>query len=92
MHKGTLLMHVSVTCGGILNESSGEIRAMDRNDDGLYDNNLECHWSILCGPNQLVELQIVSVDVEEDTFCSFDYIEVSYLPVPMVFYHLLPIS
>ena len=65
---------------------------MDRNDDGLYDNNLECHWSILCGPNQLVELQIVSVDVEEDTFCAFDYIEVSYPPVPMVFYHLLPIS
>ena len=40
----------------------------------------------------MVELQIVSVDVEEDTFCSFDYIEVSYPPVPMVFFHLLPIS
>ena len=51
---------------------------MDRNNDGLYDNNLECHWSILCGPNQLVELKIVSIDLEKDIVCAFDYIEVIY--------------
>ena len=76
LRKVILLIFVSVICGGILNESSGEIRAMDRNNDGLYDNNLECHWSIVCGPNQLVELKIVSIDLEKDIVCAFDYIEV----------------
>ena len=51
---------------------------MDRNNDGLYDNNLQCHWSIVCGPNQLVELKIVSIDLEKDIVCAFDYIEVIY--------------
>ena len=42
-------------CGSILNETSGEFQALDRNNDGLYDNNLDCHWSIVAGDNQLVE-------------------------------------
>ena len=80
LYMNVLLMYISVICGGILNESNGEIRAMDRNNDGLYDNNLECHWSIVCGPNQLVELKILSIDFEMNIFCSFDYIEVRYQP------------
>ena len=51
---------------------------MDRNEDGLYDNNLDCHWTIVCGPNQLVELRILSIELEMNIFCSFDYIEVSW--------------
>ena len=78
MHICVLLMCVSVICGGVLNQSSGEIRAMDRNKDGLYDNNLDCHWTIVCGPNQLVELRILSIELEMNIFCSFDYIEVSW--------------
>ena len=80
LYKNLLPMYISVICGGILNDSSGEIRAMDRNNDGLYDNNLECQWSIVCGPNQLVELTILSIDFEMNIFCSFDYIEVRYPP------------
>ena len=73
-----LLMCVSVICGDILNQSSGEIRSMDRNKDGLYDNNLDCHWTIVCGPNQLVELRILSIELEMVSSCFYDYIEVSW--------------
>ena len=76
---GVLLMCFLVICGGILNQSSGEIQSMDRNEDGLYDNNLDCHWTIVCGPNQIVELRILSIELEIRTIlCSFDYIEVSW--------------
>ena len=51
---------------------------MDRNKDGLYDNNLDCHWTIVCGPNQLVELRILSMELAMPIFCSSDYIEVSW--------------
>ena len=63
-------------CGSILNETSGEFQALDRNNDGLYDNNLDCHWSIVAGDNQLVELRILSIILEEGNLCSFDYLEV----------------
>ena len=67
----------SVVCGSILNETSGEFQALDRNNDELYDNNLDCHWSIVAGDNQLVELRILSIILEEGHLCSFDYLEVS---------------
>ena len=58
-----------------MNETSGEFQALDRNNDGLYDNNLDCHWSIVCDDNQLVELRILSIILEEGYICSFDFLE-----------------
>ena len=60
-----------------MNETSGEFQALDRNNDGLYDNNLDCHWSIVSGDNQLVELRILSIFLEEGYICSFDFLEAS---------------
>ena len=67
---------LSDICGDTLNASSGEIRSLDRNNDGLYDNKLDCHWTILSGPNQLIQLDIVSIQLEEEIWCAFDYLEV----------------
>ena len=67
---------ISVICGAILNASSGEIRAVDRNNDGLYDHMLDCHWTILSQPNQLIRLNILSIQLEDSIGCIFDYLEV----------------
>ena len=72
-----LFVIYTVVCGGILNKTSGEFQALDRNNDGLYDYNLDCHWSIVGGDNQLIELRILSIFLEEAYLCSFDYLEAS---------------
>ena len=67
-----------VICGGDLTEVAGEIKAIDRNNDGKYDNRLDCIWTIHVGPHQLVQLQFISVQLEDvvDDWC-YDYLEVS---------------
>ena len=34
-------------CGGIISQPSGTIQSPDRDGDGVYDNNLRCHWVIV---------------------------------------------
>ena len=60
-----------------MNNTYGEIQAMDRNKDGRYDHQLDCHWKIVCGVNQVAELRLVSMKLENDEFCeNTDYLEV----------------
>ena len=59
-----------------MNNTYGEIRAMDRDKDGHYDNQLDCHWKIVCRVNQVAELRLVSVILKGDYRCYRDYLEV----------------
>ena len=60
-----------------MNNTYGEIQAMDRDKDGHYDNQLDCHWKIVCRVNQVAELRLVSVILEGDELCETnDYLEV----------------
>ena len=60
-----------------MNDTYGEIQAMDRNKDGRYDHQLICHWKIVCGVNQVAELRLVSMLLVRDEYCEFsDYLGV----------------
>ena len=63
-------------CGGILNETSGSIRSVDRDGDGLYDNNLECVWVIVAPEATVIELKILYMDIEWHKTCDSDYVRV----------------
>ena len=60
-----------------MNNTYCEIQAMDRNKDGRYDHQLDCHWKIVCGVNQVAELRLVSMKLAKNELCEFtDYLEV----------------
>ena len=55
--------------------------SMDSDDDGLYDNNLECLWIIKAEEGQIAKLHILNMDIQEHILCLRDYLLVSKLLV-----------
>ena len=56
----TLSMYISGrTCGGILTSPSGIIRSVDKNFDGMYDNDLHCVWIILAPPGLKIQFGFI---------------------------------
>ena len=66
-----------MVCGGILKDGIGVIKAMDRNNDGMYDNDQDCWWTLAANHKQTIELRIKYVQLEISVTCVFDYLEVS---------------
>ena len=45
--------------------------------DGLYDNNLNCSWSMTANERNVIEINFVHLDIESNnTKCDFDYLQV----------------
>ena len=66
-------------CGDIIfntSTSKGMINNVDYDGDGLYENNLECTWTIITEQNNIVQLFIFEFDLEEDDWCRFDKLKV----------------
>ena len=65
-------------------ESSGVFRSPDIDNDGYYDNNLNCSWTIVTETDRLVLLlpQVEQFDVEASSSCRFyfgsSYFDSSY--------------
>ena len=57
--------------------TSGMFTSMDNDNNGLYDNNLDCTWIIEAEVWQSVNLHILNMDIQEDELCSHDYLIVS---------------
>ena len=55
---------------------SAMFTSLDSDNDGMYDANLDCVWTIESSDTQIVKLQIDSMDIQEDGDCSFDFLEV----------------
>ena len=65
-------------CGGSFNDSSGWISSPDVDDDGRYDSNADCWWSIDPGPSKEVALSFTLFEVGFFSYtCTNDYLEVS---------------
>ena len=67
-------------CGGSFNDSSGWISSPDEDDDGRYDSNADCWWSIDPGPSMKVALSFTLFEVGYWVAfepCTNDYLEVS---------------
>ena len=54
-----LLTAESVGCGGrIVNAQSGDIRPVDINNDGNFENNQDCTWVVTTPVNQVLQLTV----------------------------------
>ena len=63
-------------CGRMLNATTTQawLSSPDSDGDGLYDNSVNCSWSIEASEGMVVELQIDVKNIE----CGFDHLEVNY--------------
>ena len=50
--------------------------SMDSDNDGLYDGNLDCLWTIEADEAQIVKLHIQDIDIQDDAICNYDFLEV----------------
>ena len=57
--------------------AAGWIAPPDGDEDGCYDYNLECLYTVLGRKNEVIEFQVLYVDVEASSGCQFDYLSVS---------------
>ena len=59
-------------CGEKIQESSGVIVSPDSNDDGLYDNNVNCHWTITVADDHVIRYTFTYFEVEYSEDCDKD--------------------
>jgi len=52
------------SCGGMLNGTTGSFRSLDADNDGRYENDLECLWRIIVPENNRILLQFSSFRLE----------------------------
>ena len=71
-----LTFSVYCQCGGELTGMKGDLHAPNSGGDSSYDPNSDCTWTIIAEPNNVIELQFYSMDIEYHAFCIYDYIEV----------------
>ena len=54
----------------------GRIRSVDCDLDGFYDYNTKCTWSIFGEYYLDVKVNILDLDIQEETNCMFDSLQV----------------
>ena len=59
-------------------QTSGLIRSLDVDGDGIYEQDLDCTWTIESPPDKVVKLDITDFELEPDDFCRYDSLEVHY--------------
>ena len=66
---------IQTRCGRTLSKTSGVLQSPDFDQDGYYDHNLECDWTIVTEPGLIVLLltQAESFDIEAG-FCKYSAI------------------
>ncbi|XP_048844396.1 procollagen C-endopeptidase enhancer 2-like [Brienomyrus brachyistius] len=62
------------TCGGNLTGESGVIGS--EGYPGVYPSNTKCTWKITVPDGRVVSLRFRSIDLESDTLCRYDYVDV----------------
>ena len=63
-------------CGGEFTSSTGLLYPIDLDNDGFYDNDQDCLWSLLAATDNVIELQFQEFDMEYHYVCAFDFIRV----------------
>ena len=67
---------VSNECGVVLTDFVGQFSSPDIDNDGQYDINLHCYWTIEVEDGHMIQLTILDIDVEKDERCRYDFIKV----------------
>ena len=52
------------------------ISSVDQDQNGFYDNNLNCVWIIIAEEGRVVDFDFLYIDLEADGKCRYDFIEV----------------
>ena len=63
-------------CGEFLSQSSGSLHSPDEDNDGEYENEMECHWTLTAPEHQVIYLKFLEFDIEYIINCDFDFVEV----------------
>ena len=66
-------------CEDVIYNSSTSYRMIsspDYHSYRLYDNNLECTWTIVAESTKVVQLYIFEFELEKDQWCRFDKLKV----------------
>lgn len=68
---------IDVECGGIIKDSSEVIKApMDTDGNGVYKTNAQCRWLIYAPIGYVIQLNIISFDLEQDSMCKYDFVQI----------------
>jgi tolkin protein len=72
------IFFIYVACGGRLQATSGvkHLYSHATYGDHNYDNKADCDWTIEAKPGQNVHLKFLTFELEDETDCSYDYVEV----------------
>ena len=73
------LFVTSIACGGVLTGESGEIASP--NYPATYSPNSDCIWVIKPVSGKAVELSFKSFNLEAESRCGYDFVEVSIFVV-----------
>ena len=70
-------------CGNIFTSPSGAIMSPDYDEDGFYDDMVECSWIIKANDKQVINLEFAylrledrAYDANNELICSYDYVMV----------------
>ena len=63
-------------CKEILNQPSGFIHSPDLDNDGKYDTNQNCSWTLTAPEDHVIYLQFLEFDIEYYDNCIYDFVEI----------------
>ena len=64
-------------CGDDLTSSSGVIASIDDDSNGMYDNSLDCLWTVRLSTDQVIIFKFREMDIHtRSPICEVDYLEV----------------
>ena len=67
-------------CGDIMTQPSGNLITNDGDNDGYYDNNQDCVWTVIAPPTKVIRLEFHTFELEGGSGCKHDYVRVSINP------------
>ncbi|XP_053373742.1 deleted in malignant brain tumors 1 protein-like isoform X2 [Mercenaria mercenaria] len=74
VHIGFRANYTVIECGGVFTEHYGIIETPNKPTD--YHNNQNCTWSITVVPNRVIQLKFQMFDLQADSTCSYDYLDI----------------
>lgn len=65
-------------CGESLTEPSGVFVSPDVDNNGKYEGNQDCLWTLTAQEHQVIYLKFIKFDIEFEDNCGYDYVEVFF--------------
>ena len=63
-------------CGGVITDESGTISSTDVDNNGQYDADKDCLWTLMAPEGQFVELNMLTFNLQPSSTCALDFLQV----------------